>query len=71
MTKEEAIKKLEEGFRLTHYYFSNYEWMILYNNHSYQFEDDTIIDINRFWKLRQNGGWNINWEIYKMYNNEI
>ena len=63
MTKSEAIDALEQGQKVTHYYFSDDEWMIEHNG-QYKFEDGVSMDRNEFWAIRTLEGWQDSWEIF-------
>ena len=63
MTKQEALTAMEEGKKVTHSYFGQYEYMYLENN-KYKFEDGIIVLPERFWKLRQGEGWEKGWRLW-------
>lgn len=62
MTKQEALKKLEEGETLTHYNFASYE-SIRKDGDEYVFEDGVRCPIPEFWRWRTVPSWNDYWEL--------
>ena len=64
MTKQEAIQSMEEGYKVTHEYFTDEEWMKLRNG-VYIFEDGVKCTPNEFWKHRQAEWYNEGWSIYE------
>lgn len=64
MSKEEAIKMMGKGKRMTHIYFSKGEW-VTYWQGSVLFEDNVRMPINQFWADRQLKGFNDGWSEFK------
>ena len=64
MSKEEAIKMMGKGKRMTHSYFSKDEW-VTYWQGSALFEDSVRMPINQFLADRQQKGWNEGWFEFK------
>jgi len=67
MTKEEVIKALDNGEKVTHSTFIPDEFIQLYPNNSTFYEDENknLISKNQFWKYRTKIIWNNNWSIFK------
>lgn len=65
MTKEEMMEALKiPGTRVTHYYFSSDEWMMLADiPNSLVFEDGVPCSFEEFWKYRSEECFNTGWEI--------
>lgn len=64
MTRDEAIKALSEGKRLTHTYFSEGEWVEGINGtKDYRFECGGICPAKMFWAIRFTDGFNDGWTI--------
>lgn len=65
LTKEEAIKALEEGKRVRHRYFIGNEYMFLINiqKNIYKFEDGVEVNAIDFWKHRPQEQYLTGWEI--------
>lgn len=63
MTKDEAIKFMDLGFKVTHQYFAKDEWMCKFDENNYQFEDEILCEFEEFWYFRDDAGWNLNWKI--------
>ena len=63
MTKEEAIKAMKQGQRVTHKYFSPNEWVTINKSGEYLFEDGYTISEQQFWKLRSSNEWETGWSI--------
>ncbi len=64
MTRQEAIKLMEQGLKVTHDYFSEDEWMTIKNG-KYVFEDGVKCNPDEFWKYRQDASWDEDWSIYE------
>ena len=65
MTKEEILKALNEGHKVTHICFTEDEWIKKHNSTQYIFEDDVICDIDLFWADRTGIGFNTGWAIWE------
>jgi hypothetical protein len=63
MTKENAIKALMEGNKITHRWFSPDEWVSMEGN-EIVLEDGVRCDEYEFWRWRTDPSWDIGWEIY-------
>lgn len=64
MNKEEAILEMQKGRKLTHMYFSPWEWVTIKNG-EFLFEDGYSIDQETFWADRQSKEWESNWDYYQ------
>lgn len=64
MTKEEAIKAMAAGKRVTHRLFSSDEWVRINSDGLYQFEDEVVCHSSEFWKYRDHQHWNAGWFLY-------
>lgn len=62
LTKEEAIKALREGKKLSHRYFDSWEW-IRQEGFTMIMEDGASIDTDTFWKDRDSTGFLDGWYI--------
>lgn len=62
LTKQEAIKALEDGHKLSHRFFQPHEYIYLKDNKIFM-EDDYSIDIETFWQDRNSLMWNKDWYI--------
>lgn len=62
LTKEEAIKALIEGKKLSHRYFDSWEW-IRQEGFTMIMEDGASIDTDTFWKDRDSTGFLDGWYI--------
>jgi hypothetical protein len=65
MTRYEAAQALKAGKKLTHKYFSPDEWVKGDGDGYYIMEDGVKCTAAEFWKYRQQGWFNYNWEIFK------
>jgi hypothetical protein len=63
MTKEEAIKAMAEGKKLTHDSFTRDEW-IAESSVGYKFEDGCQCSIFEFWQMRVSPAWDSDWSIF-------
>jgi hypothetical protein len=63
MTKEEAIKAMREGKKVTHQYFIKNEWMTMEGNRII-FEDDCSCWAHEFWADRKYVGWEDGYSLY-------
>ncbi len=61
MTKQEAQQALKDGKKLTHRYFDNHEW-IRQEGFMMIMEDGASIDVEIFWKDRDNIGFEDGWD---------
>jgi hypothetical protein len=64
MNKEEAIKTMREGKKVTHRYFDPDEWVTLTPSGKYTFEDGVICTSFEFWRFRQGEEWEKDWELF-------
>ena len=63
MTKNEALKALEEGKKITHKYFSNDEYICKCDSEFYMCESG-YMPIGDFWNYRQSPDWDNDWSIF-------
>jgi len=63
MTKEEAIKAMAEGKKLTHTNFTSNEW-VTEGSLGYEFEDGCRCDQIDFWQWRDDSNWDNGWSIF-------
>lgn len=61
MTKKEAIKLMEQGVKMTHYYFTPDEWVYI-DNGQYVLEDGVECIGLEFWEWRKCSDWENGWE---------
>jgi hypothetical protein len=64
MTKQDAIKQMRDGKKLTHTHFMDSEWITMKGNLIIT-EDGHDISLAEFFLYRSNEGWETGWEIYK------
>jgi len=65
MTKEEAIKAMQNGKKVTHRYFTSTEWVK--SNQSgttYILEDGVECSPQEFWMWRKGIEWETDWELF-------
>lgn len=62
MNKQEAIKALDNGERLTHTYFTTEEWVEKVGS-VYIFEDGVDQWPVEFWAMRTSMGWDNGWGV--------
>ena len=62
-SKEQAIKYMKEGKRVTHYHFSDHEWITMEGGKIIT-EEGYRLDSHEFWHYRQTGFEN-DWRLYK------
>lgn len=65
MTKEDAIKAMTEGKKVSHRYFTSDEYVFINAKGFYEFEDGVTISSGEFWMFRAHESYNSDWEIYK------
>lgn len=63
MTKEEAIKEMKNGKKITHKWFSNNEWMTI-DKGQILLQDGVICDYYEFWNGRFQIGWKDGYEFF-------
>lgn len=63
MTKQDAIKAMREGKKVTHMWFSPGEWMTMEGN-SILLEDGVKCSENEFWHWRKDDTWNDGYAFY-------
>lgn len=63
MTKQEAIEEMKKGVKITHHYFSSYEWMTIEGNRI-RTEDDCLHNMNEFWSYRTDSSWNDGYSLF-------
>lgn len=64
MTKDEALKAMENGEKITHICFSKDEWMKKGCLSDIEFEDGCWCSNEDFWVRRTGEGWQSGWSIY-------
>ncbi|MBM7070930.1 hypothetical protein JQC92_02590 [Shewanella sp. 202IG2-18] len=65
MTKDEAIKLMESGEKLTHESFTSNEWVKGLGNGMLQFEDGCLCPSGEFWFTRKDEWWLTGWSIFE------
>ena len=66
MTKDQALRELHNGNKITHRHFSDDEWMMLIGNRClYAFEDGCLCEPKEFWKWRTDDSWEDGWKLYR------
>jgi len=60
MTKDEAIKSMRAGNKVTHKYFTDGEWITIKDG-SYLFEDGYLCQPEVFWHYKLNAAWEDGW----------
>jgi len=63
MTKQEAIKAMSEGKKVTHRHFSSNEWVTIDGN-QILLEDGVKCSTYEFWKWRTDPSWDSDWDIF-------
>lgn len=69
MTKQEAIAAMKEGYKVTHRYFSDDEWVTMEGS-KFLFEDGCKVPYDLFWQDRISPAWDIDWEIKAIHNEQ-
>ncbi len=68
MTKQEAIAAMQQGKKVTHDYFSDYEYIYI-KQHEFHVsiisEDGVNHGWQGFWELRNSIQWQDGWSLYK------
>jgi hypothetical protein len=65
MTKDEAIKAMKEGAKVTHRYFLSDEWITMQGN-IIKMEQGQECWASEFWQDRQGESWETDWSIYSL-----
>ena len=63
MTKEEAIKAMQDGEKVTHRYFSSNEWMSMHDG-LIVLEDGAMCAPYEFWRWRTDPVWNNGYDLF-------
>ncbi len=63
MTKEEALKAMQEGKKVAHRFFTSDEWMTI-DNGEILLEDGVRCDIEEFFHFRSDNLWENGYELY-------
>ena len=63
MTKEEAIKAMQDGIKVTHRYFSSNEWMSMHDG-LIVLEDGAMCTPYEFWRWRTDPVWNNGYDLF-------
>lgn len=66
MTKDEAIKAMREGKKVTHRYLADHEWVKMLSAIQLETEDGVIHDYSQFWVMRSHSGWQNDWKIFEV-----
>lgn len=62
MTKEQAIKQMNDGYTVSHRYFTDEEW-VRRDGKMYEFEDGCRCHPREFWGIRSDPSWNEDWKV--------
>jgi hypothetical protein len=62
LNRDEALKSMQEGYKVTHEYFSDDEYLYItdekmYSEEGYRFEEG--------WEMRKGGYWEEGWRIFR------
>ena len=63
--KEEAIKLMHQGIKITHRYFDPSEWMLINSKNQIELEDGVKCSIEEFFRYRNTECWDNGYKIYK------
>ena len=63
MTKDEVLKALSEGKKVTHAHFTGNEWLRVIDD-GYEFEDGVQCAEADFWHFRTDWSWQKDWSIF-------
>lgn len=63
MNREETKRQLASGSKVYHISFDPWEWMIGYDETSYQEEDGSFYDIELFWEERCDASFDSGWRV--------
>ena len=64
MTREEAIKAMEDGgYKVTHVLFTDEEYISSLDDNNYLDENGYILSKDEFWENRKATFWNEGWSI--------
>lgn len=65
MNKDDAIRAMYDGKRVTHRWFSSHEWMTIdAKKKKFKFEDGYSVSFDAFWILRDDFSWQDGWKLY-------
>lgn len=64
LTKEEAVKEMREGKKITHFFFIRNQWMTMQGN-KIVLEDGYSCDVDEFWADRKSLAWKDGYKIFK------
>jgi hypothetical protein len=70
LTKQEAIQSMKEGKRVTHFFFSDNEWMTM-DGDKIVTEEGYRHDANEFWSYRTGSQWDSGYSILKTEQEEV
>ena len=65
MTKDDAIKAMQAGEKVTHNHFTPDEWMRINNVGRYEFEDNATCTASSFWEFRPDDSWQCGWKVFR------
>ena len=65
MTKQEAIKSMQEGKRITHTHFDKSEWMTMNNKGYLLLEDGVQCSLTEFFRWRTDKSWDAGYSFYE------
>ena len=63
MTKNDAIKAMNNGKKVSHIKFTPDEWMMT-SDRGYEFEDGAKCTKEEFWRFRNEEAWLSGWRLY-------
>lgn len=64
MTKQEALELMQQGVKITHEWFSDDEWMIMWGN-TITFEDGVKCSTYEFFGIRNDESWDEGYSIWE------
>ena len=65
MEAVDAIKAMQDGKKVAHKHFTEYEWMCINESNRYEFEDGATCLPSSFWEFRPDDSWQSGWEVFR------
>lgn len=69
-SKDEAIKLMQQGEKITHFTFTDNEWMTMKDG-KVHLEDGVQCSPSEFWRWRTNEYWDSGYSIYKEEQDDV
>ncbi len=68
LTKSEALELIDQGEKVTHKFFTPYEFIAKSDDPEYYQDENGLLLISDFWDHRQHSEWQTGWSVFTPIN---